>query len=141
MLAWAGRAVHTRDMRTRTVLIGTAAAIAVLAVVFLVVGLSTADQLASTVGALAGVGGLGLALVSTARERAARRQAAGDRRVGEPAAPAPGPGQDAAPGGVHIVARNVFGVVIGHRGRQNNVYGPGAWWWRLRNRRLRDLDD
>jgi hypothetical protein len=53
----------------RTVLIVTAAAVGVLGAVFLVVGLSTADQVASTVGALAGVAGLGFSIATWARDR------------------------------------------------------------------------
>jgi hypothetical protein len=101
-------------MRTRAVLVGTGVVVAALGVVFLAVGLGTADQVASAVGALAGVAGLGFAIASWANGRGG--------------GPAPGPSRT-----------TIQGAQFGHHHHQENTFVSGRAWFGRRRRR--DDDD
>jgi hypothetical protein len=113
-------------MRTRAVLVGTGVAVAALGAVFLAVGLGTADQVASTVGALAGVAGLGFSVLSWANGRN------GPSTPG-PSAPGPstpGPSRRGEP------RMTVQGGQFGNRNHQENTFVSGPAW----SRRRRDDD-
>ena len=63
----------TRKKWRLLVLLGTGALLIALGIVFLVLGLQDADMLGSTIGALTGVAGFGLAVWSSVAERRAAR--------------------------------------------------------------------
>ncbi|WP_144127732.1 RIP homotypic interaction motif-containing protein [Catellatospora sichuanensis] len=102
-------------MRTsRAVPVVTGIVVAALGVTFLFIGLEQADRLASVVGAVAGVTGLGFSIWTATRSTA--------RPTAEPGSGAPG--DPATSGGLTINARNMRGVQIGgYRPVQHNGAG------------------
>jgi hypothetical protein len=109
-------------MRRRTVLTVltvTGVAVAALGTVFIVVGLENADRIASTVGALAGIAGLGLSALSWSN------------RPERPAAEPPQQTPPAAPK-YQINARRVQGAQFGDGTRQENTFSAGLPFFRRR---------
>jgi hypothetical protein len=104
-------------MRTgRTILVITALAIAALGIAFFAVGLERADQIASTIGGLTGVAGLGLSVWLWRTTPTANPAAVPGP---EPEAP---PNQPALPPGVNV--HDSYGVQIGTNNTQHNAFPP-----------------
>ncbi|MEV6704971.1 hypothetical protein [Micromonospora wenchangensis] len=91
----------------RWVLPVTGLLVIVLGVVFLALGLSRADQLASTIGAITGVIGLGLTVVTWLGQRQASPQTVSATRPDRPP---------------NIVINDGKGFQIGDHNTQNNEY-------------------
>jgi hypothetical protein len=110
-------------MRRRTVLTVltlTGVAVAVLGTVFIVVGLENADRIASTVGALAGIAGLGLSALSWTNRP--------ERPAAEPAQQTPSEGPK-----YQINARRIQGAQFGD-GHQENNFSAGFPFFRRRRK-------
>jgi hypothetical protein len=104
-------------MRERVVLVATGVVITVTGAVFVLVGLENADRIASTVGALAGIAGLGLSVLSWTARR-----------------PGPGPAPTAPPSGhgVQITAKRIDGLQTGDHSHQENTFHSGRPLFRRR---------